>query len=141
MENRAGRYVKEMRFVRGIVNFSLNAGKPRERDSWWGAANFGGAEAKLASFSIFKVSFPDTASYAPTPLLSFAFVSVKGRQHMQRDWNLIHVPRSFIFVFHLQLVELEFERHVFGAVGAVVVRETAAGDLHVLAHIDAPGVV
>lgn len=48
---------------------------------------------------------------------------------------------QFYFLFHLQLVELELERHVLRAVGAVVIRETAAGDLHVLAHIDAPGVV
>lgn len=41
----------------------------------------------------------------------------------------------------LPLVELEFESDVLGAVVAVVVGEAAALDLHVLAHVDGPGVV
>jgi hypothetical protein len=44
-------------------------------------------------------------------------------------------------MLHLQLIKLEFERDVLGAVGAVVVGEAAAGHLHVLAHVDAPRVV
>jgi hypothetical protein len=40
-----------------------------------------------------------------------------------------------------QLVELVLESHVLAAVGAVVIAETTAHDLHVLAHVDAPGVV
>jgi hypothetical protein len=39
------------------------------------------------------------------------------------------------------LVELEFQRHVLAAFGAVVIRESAAFHGHVLAHVDAPGVV
>lgn len=41
----------------------------------------------------------------------------------------------------LQLVQLELEGDVLTAVPAVVVREAAAGDTHVLAHVDGPCVV
>lgn len=41
----------------------------------------------------------------------------------------------------LPLVQFVLERDVLGAVGAVVVREAAARHRHVLAHVDAPGVV
>lgn len=44
-------------------------------------------------------------------------------------------------VARLHLVELELERDVFGALVAVVVAETTAFDLHVLAHVYAPRIV
>lgn len=41
----------------------------------------------------------------------------------------------------LELVQLELEGDVLAAIAAVVVREAAAGDAHILAHVDGPGVV
>lgn len=41
----------------------------------------------------------------------------------------------------LPLVKLVLERHILGAVVAVVIGEATALDRHVLAHIDRPGIV
>jgi len=41
----------------------------------------------------------------------------------------------------LQLIEFKFQRDILGAVRAVIIRKTAASDLHILAHVDAPCVV
>lgn len=39
------------------------------------------------------------------------------------------------------LVELKFKIYIFGTFATVVIREAAAFDCRILAHIDAPGVV
>jgi hypothetical protein len=44
-------------------------------------------------------------------------------------------------VLVLHLIKLILKQMVLGAFVAVVIRKPAAGDLHVAAHVDAPGVV
>ena len=54
--------------------------------------------------------------------------------------NLMPIPRPLLAV-HSPFIKLQLQVHVLRALAAVIIREAAALDSRVLAHIDAPGIV